>query len=54
MLDAGRVNPHNTGSTEDWRAIQETLCLTFIPGMRESIQEGLKNPIAECAEGLEW
>lgn len=54
MQDAGRVNPHNTGSAEDWRAIQETLYLTSLPGMRESIQEGLKSPIEECGEELEW
>ena len=28
---------------EDWRAIQETLYLTSIPGMRESIKEGLQD-----------
>jgi prevent-host-death family protein len=41
-------------SEEDWRAIQETLYLTSIPGMRESIQDGLKNSIEECDEELEW
>lgn len=41
-------------SEEDWRAIQETLYLTSIPGMRESIQDGIKNPIEECDEELEW
>jgi len=39
---------------EDWRAMQETLYLTAIPGMRESIIEGLKTPVAECDEELEW
>lgn len=41
-------------SEEDWRAIQETLYLTSIPGMRESIQEGMKSSIEECDEELEW
>jgi antitoxin YefM len=41
-------------SEEDWRAIQETLYLTSIPGMRESIQEGLKTPVEECDEKLPW
>jgi antitoxin YefM len=41
-------------SEDDWRAIQETLYLTSIPGMRESIQDGLKNSIEECDEELEW
>jgi len=39
---------------DDWRAVQETLYLLAIPGMRESIIEGLKTPVAECAEALEW
>jgi prevent-host-death family protein len=39
-------------SEEDWRAIQETLYLTSIPGMRESIQEGLKTPVKKCNEKL--
>ena len=28
---------------EDWNAIQETLYLLSIPGMRESIREGLQH-----------
>ncbi|MDF1537093.1 MAG: type II toxin-antitoxin system Phd/YefM family antitoxin [bacterium] len=39
---------------EDWRAIQETLYLLSIPGMRESIREGLETPVEECAEVLDW
>ena len=39
---------------EDWRSIQETLYLLSIPGMRESIREGLETPVEECAEDLDW
>lgn len=39
---------------EDWRAIQETLYLLALPGMRESIREGLKIPPNECKEELDW
>lgn len=39
---------------EDWRAIQETLHLTSIPDMRESIVEGLNTPVEECEEDLVW
>jgi len=39
---------------EDWRAIQETLYLTAIPKMRESIVKGLKTPVEECDEELDW
>jgi prevent-host-death family protein len=41
-------------SEEDWRAIQETLYLLSVPGMRESIREGLSTPLTECSEDLDW
>lgn len=41
-------------SEEDWRAIQETLYLLSIPGMRESIRKGLKTPLKKCASKLKW
>ena len=41
-------------SEEDWRAIQETLYLVSIPGMRESIRKGLKTPAGKCADRLIW
>ena len=39
---------------QDWRAIQETLYLLSIPGMRESIKAGMNEPVAECAEDIGW
>ena len=41
-------------SEDDWRSIQETMYLLNIPGMRESIREGLETPIEECREELDW
>jgi antitoxin YefM len=41
-------------SADDWRAIQETLHLLSIPGMRESILEGAREPIEECSEDPGW
>ena len=41
-------------SENDWRSIQETLHLLSIPGMRESIREGLKTPVEECTDKLDW
>ncbi|HSL61036.1 MAG TPA: type II toxin-antitoxin system Phd/YefM family antitoxin, partial [Desulfotignum sp.] len=35
-------------SEEDWKSIQETLFLLSIPGMRESIREGLAAPVNDC------
>lgn len=39
---------------EDWRAIQETIHLLSIPGMRESIRDGLATPAEECDEDPGW
>ncbi len=39
---------------DDWRAIEETLYLLSIPGMRESIVEGMTEPVDELDENLEW
>ena len=41
-------------SESDWKAIQETMFLVTIPGMRESIIEGLKTPVEDCKEDLDW
>lgn len=41
-------------SADDWRSIQETLYLLSIPGMRESILEGIAAPSSECVEELDW
>ena len=41
-------------SEDDWRAIQETLHLLSIPGMRESIIEGMAESVDECAEEPGW
>jgi len=39
---------------EDWRAVQETLYLTSVPGMRGSILKGLRTPLGKCAKELDW
>jgi prevent-host-death family protein len=41
-------------SEDDWRAIEETLYLTNLPGMRESIVEGMKIPLADCDDEVVW
>lgn len=41
-------------SEEDWNAIAETLFLVSIPGMRESIKEGLEVDLSECSKELDW
>jgi antitoxin YefM len=41
-------------SEDDWRGIQETLYLVSIPGMRESIVEGMATPTSQMSTELDW
>jgi len=41
-------------SEDDWRAIEETIYLLSIPGMRESIIEGMSESLDESADEVEW
>jgi prevent-host-death family protein len=41
-------------SEDDWRAIQETLYLLSVPGMRESIREGMATPVDKCDTEPGW
>jgi prevent-host-death family protein len=41
-------------SEDDWRAMEETIYLLGIPGMRESIVEGLNTPVDACDDEVEW
>jgi prevent-host-death family protein len=41
-------------SEEDWRAIQETLHLVSISGMRESILEGMATNVSELSPDPGW
>jgi antitoxin YefM len=50
----GKRNNGILVSEEDWRAIQETLHLLSIPGMRASVRKGLKAPVEDCDPELKW
>lgn len=39
---------------EDWNSINETLYLLSIPGMRESIVDGVKTDLEQCDQELDW
>ncbi len=41
-------------SEDDWRAISETIHLSMIPGMVESIKEGMNEKIEDCSDSIEW
>ncbi|RKY52128.1 MAG: type II toxin-antitoxin system prevent-host-death family antitoxin, partial [Candidatus Neomarinimicrobiota bacterium] len=50
----GKTNSAVLLSVDDWRAIEETMFLTSIPGMRESIIEGMSEDPDECDTELDW
>jgi prevent-host-death family protein len=41
-------------SEEDWNAINETLYLLSVPGMRESIRKGLTTPVSKLHKKIKW
>jgi antitoxin YefM len=41
-------------SEADWRSMQETLYLVSIPGMRDSIRKGLKEPLSKASKIITW
>lgn len=54
VVIAGKRNNAVLIAEKDWSAIQETLYLLSVPGMRESIREGMQTSLNECAEDLDW
>ena len=54
VLISGKRNKAVLIAEEDWQAVQETLFLLSVPGMRESIREGMAEPIEKSSEDLEW
>ena len=54
IIISGKRNSAVLISAEDWGAIQETLYLLSVPGMRESIKEGMAEPLAKSAKELKW
>ncbi|MEI6634845.1 MAG: type II toxin-antitoxin system Phd/YefM family antitoxin [Chlamydiota bacterium] len=51
---AGKRHSAVLVAADDWQAIQETLYLISIPGVRASIVKGLKTPLEKCKKELDW
>lgn len=54
LVITGKRNAAVLVSEADWQAIQETLFLLSVPGMRESIREGMATPVDDCETELDW
>lgn len=51
---AGKRHDAVLVSAADWQSIQETLYLLSVQGMRESIKEGMAEPVDACSQELDW
>jgi prevent-host-death family protein len=54
ILIAGKRSSAVLVSEEDWKAIQETMFLLSVPGMRASIRDAMAEPLAKSAKALKW
>jgi len=54
ILIAGKRSAAVLISEEDWRAIQETMFLLSVAGMRESIRDAMAEPLAKSARAPGW
>lgn len=54
ILISGKRSNAVLVAEEDWTAIQETLFLLSVPGMRDSIKAGMAEPIDSCTTELDW
>lgn len=41
-------------SESDWSAVQETLHLLSVPGLREAIRTGMEESVESCSTELDW
>ena len=54
ILISGKNSSAVLVSADDWQAIQETLYLLSVPGMRDSIKKGMAEPLARSAKEPGW
>lgn len=56
VIITGHQNKAVLVALEDWNALQETLHILQVPGMREDLVEGMRTPVEECVtkEELDW
>lgn len=54
IVITGKRNNAVLVSESDWKAINETLYLLSVPGMRESIRDGMEEEVSECSKELDW
>jgi PHD/YefM family antitoxin component YafN of YafNO toxin-antitoxin module len=54
LIIAGEKHSAVLISEDIWRSIEETLYLSSIPGMKESIINGMNEKVENCTTTIEW
>lgn len=56
MLLTGKRNKAILISEADWRAIEETLALLSVPGLKKDLLDGARTPVENCVAepDLDW
>jgi len=54
VIISGKRNNAVLVSEDDWKSIQETLFLSSIPGMKDSIINGMKEPLSKSTKKIDW
>ena len=54
VIISGKRNNAVLVSEDDWKSIQETLFLSSIPGMKESIINGMKESLSKSTKKIDW
>lgn len=54
VLISGNGSSAVLASEDDWRALQETVYLLSVPGMRESIVGEMKDSVRDNSVNLDW
>lgn len=54
IIIAGEKHSAVLISEDAWRSIEETLYLSSIPGMKDSIVNGMREKIEDCSSTVEW
>ena len=54
IVIAGKRSSAVLLSEEDWLAIQETMFLLSVPGMRKSIRDAMAEPLSKSTKELNW
>ena len=54
VLISGKNNNAVLMAESDWQAMNETLQLLFVPGMRDAIKKGLSENLKSTSRKLNW